>query len=281
VIARAAGFTWGVVAALIPLTLFLLGPTLEFVGFGLSEISSASLIYLAAFFVMRGRAADLAAAGILVIVAFYTRLNNLPMVFAVAAFALPVTVPASALWQPRAWRPLIRWPAVFTIAGALALAVVLFAWRTWYYTGVFDVFYGTQREHLAVWKPGMSIAQAAAAMASSVMMVLTAADPPAFTWHGLPVLVAAAIALAALVGLPGFRRAPLAVVLLFVAGVAGALVTRGWAYEGRFSIHLFGAASVLCTWAAASAIRAFMKPWTSSSSATNTKQLIWRRRPSH
>ena len=255
VIARAAGFTWGVVAALIPLTLFLLGPALEFVGFGLSEISSASLIYLAACFVMRGRHVDLAAAGMLVIVAFYTRLNNLPMVLAVAAFALPVTVPASALWQPRAWWPLIRWPVVLTIAGALALAAVLFAWRTWYYTGVFDVFYGTQREYLAVWKPGMSIAQAMAAMSSSVMMVLTAADPPAFTWHGLPVLVAAVIALAALVGLPGFRRAPLPVVLLFVAGVAGALVTRGWAYEGRFSIHLFGAASVLCTWAAASAIR--------------------------
>jgi hypothetical protein len=113
------------------------------------------------------------------------------------------------------------------------------------------VFYGTQREYLAVWKPGMSIAQGVAAMGSSVMMVLTAADPPAFTWHGLPVLVAAVISLAALVGLPGFRRAPLPIVVFFLAGVAGALVTRGWAYEGRFSIHLFGAAAVLCTWGVA------------------------------
>ena len=38
------------------LAMFLLGPGLEFVGFGLSEISSASLVYLAAFFVMRNRA---------------------------------------------------------------------------------------------------------------------------------------------------------------------------------------------------------------------------------
>ena len=40
--------------------MFLLGPALEFVGFGLSEISSAAFIYLAAFFAMRNRgAADL------------------------------------------------------------------------------------------------------------------------------------------------------------------------------------------------------------------------------
>jgi hypothetical protein len=85
-------------------------------------------------------------------------------------------------------------------------------------------------------------------MASSVMMLLTATDPPAFTWHGLPLVVAAVIAAAAMCGVPGFRRAPLPVVLLFLAGVAGALVTRGWGHEGRFSIHLFGAAAVLCAW---------------------------------
>src|SRR5688572_7013617 len=251
VLSRAAGFVWGVVAAIVPLLLFLLGPTLEFVGFGLSEISSASFIYLAAFFAMRGGRADLVSAGALVILAFYTRLNNLPMALAVAAFALPLMMPAAVLWKPRVWWPFVRWRVVFTITGALALGAVLFAWRTWYYTGVLSVFHGTQRELLAVWKPGMTVAQAVPAMASSVMMVLTAADPPSFTLHGLPVMVAAVIAVAALIGAPGCRRAPLPVVLLFVAGVAGSLVTRGWAYEGRFSIHLFGAASILCIWGVA------------------------------
>ena len=252
VVSRAAGFTWGVAAAIVPLAMFLLGPTLEFVGFGLSEIASASFIYLAAFLVLRGRTPDLIGAGVVVILAFLTRLNNLPMALAVAAFAVPVTLPATALWQPRVWWPLVRWRVVFTIAGALALGAVLFAWRTWYYTGVFSVFHGTQREFLAVWKPGMSPAQAVPAMASSVMMLLTATDPPAFTWHGLPLVIAAVIAAAAVLGVPGFRRAPLPVVLLFLAGVAGALVTRGWGHEGRFSLHLFGAAAALCAWAAAS-----------------------------
>jgi hypothetical protein len=39
------------------------------------------------------------------------------------------------------------------------------------------------------------------------------------------------------------------VVALFLAGCVGALVTRGWGHEGRFSIHLFGAAAALCGWA--------------------------------
>ena len=47
----------GLIAAIIPMAMFLLGPTLEFVGFGLSEIASASFIYLAALFAMRNRGA--------------------------------------------------------------------------------------------------------------------------------------------------------------------------------------------------------------------------------
>ena len=184
--------------------MFLLGPTLELVGFGLSEIASASLIYLAAFFAMRNRRAlDMVMAGMLVIIAFYTRLNNLPMAAAVAAFALPVTVPAGDLWRPRRWWPLVRWRVVFGIVGALGLGAALFAWRTWYYTGVFGVFHGTQREFLAVWKPGMSVLEAVPAMISSLMMVLTASDPPQFAWHALPLLAGAVIAVAAVCAVPG------------------------------------------------------------------------------
>jgi hypothetical protein len=88
-------------------------------------------------------------------------------------------------------------------------------------------------------------------------MVLTATDPPAFTWHALPLIIAALIAIAALAGVPLLRNAPAPIVMLFLAGCAGALVTRGWAYEGRFSIHLFAAASALCAWAAAATVKRF------------------------
>jgi hypothetical protein len=246
------GFAAGVFAAALVLAMVLLGPTLEYVGFGLSEISSAACIYAAAFFAMRQRGrGDAVAAGVFLVLAFYTRLNNLPMALAVAAFAVPVATPTATLWRPRALWPLVQWRIVAATLASLAIGAVLFAWRTWYYTGVFSMFHGTQRDHLAVWKDGMTAADAVPAMISSVMLVLTASDPPALGWHSMPLVIAAVIAVLAVANAPGFRRAPLPAVALFVAGCSSALVTRGWAYEGRFSIHLFGAAAALCGWAAA------------------------------
>jgi hypothetical protein len=83
------------------------------------------------------------------------------------------------------------------------------------------------------------------------MMVLTGHDPARLALDSVPLLAAGAIAVAALAGIRGFRDAPLPIVAMFLSGLAGALVTRGWAYEGRFSLHLYGAASALCVWALA------------------------------
>ena len=249
VVALRSSFEWGLAAALITPLMFLLGPTREFVGFGLSEIASASFIYLAAYFAMRNRGMkDVLVAGVLVILGFYTRLNNLPLAAAVASFALPVTFAAADMWRPRRWWPLVRWRVAIGIFAALGVGALLFAWRTWYYTGVFGVFHGTQREFLAVWKPDMSATQAAQAMLSSLMMLLTASDPPVFAWHALPLMAGAAIAIGAMAGVPILRDAPLPAVALFVSGCVTAFVTRGWGHEGRFSIHLFGAAAALCGW---------------------------------
>lgn len=250
VVAPLAGFSWALASAIVPFAMFLIGPALEFVGFGLSEISSAGFIYLATFFAMRNRgASDLIVAGVLVVLGFYTRLNNLPMAVAVAGFALPITLPASAIWRPRVWWPLLRWRVVFAIAIGLAIGGVLFAWRTWYYTGVFSLFHGTQREFLAVWKPGMTFPEALQAMGSSLLMVLTGQDPPRLAWHAAPLVGGAIVALGGLAGIAVLREAPLPVVLYFLAGASGALITRGWGHEGRFSIHLYGSASALCVWA--------------------------------
>jgi hypothetical protein len=247
IVRQHAGFTWAVASALIPMLMFLLGPSLEFVGFGLSEISSAGFIYLAALCALRPRGTGhLVAAGLLVMLGFFARLNNLPMAIAVAGFAVPLRVAAGDAWRPQTWLPFVRWRVVAAIAIGLGIGALLFASRTWYYTGVFSVFHGTQREHLAVWKPGMPVLEALRAMLSSVMMVLTGQDPPRFAWYAVPVLVGSVICLGAIMRVPGLRDVPLAVVMFFLAGVSSALVTRGWAYEGRFSIHLYGAAAALC-----------------------------------
>jgi hypothetical protein len=252
VVAPFAGFRWGLAAAIVPFEMFLLGPGLEFVGFGLSEISSAGFIYLAVFFAMRNRGnADLAAAGVFVVLGFYTRLNNLPMAAAVAGFALPITLPTSAMWRPRVWWPMVRWRVVTVIAVSLAIGGALFAWRTWYYTGVFSMFHGTQREFLAVWKPGMTVGEAVPAMFSSLLMVLTGQDPPQLSLTGMPLIVGAIVAVGGVIGIGVLREAPLPVVLFFLAGAAGALITRGWGHEGRFSIHLYGSATALSVWACA------------------------------
>jgi hypothetical protein len=246
------GFRWGLTAAVATLTIFTLGTTWVFHGRGLSEISSAGLLYLAAFAAMRSRRrgwAAGAAAGLLATAAFYTRLNNLPMACAVALFALPLTAQAGTARRPSAWRPRLSWPTAVAVLLALGLGLVLFAARTWYYTGVFSVFYGTQRDLLAVWQPGMSLATGLRRTAGSVMMVLTMNDPPRFDPYAVPLLAGASIAVLAAAGVPRLRQLPLGLVFFCLAGLAGSLVTRGTAYSGRFSIHMIAVTSaiVACT----------------------------------
>jgi hypothetical protein len=252
-----ASFRWGVVAAIVPLALFLLGPTLEFVGFGLSEISSAGFLYLASLFAIRGRSGrlpDAITAGVLATLGFYTRLNNFPMACAVAAFALPLDLPVRSALRPSTWWPRISWRVVIGVFASLGVGLLLFAWRTWHYTGVFSPFHGTQRDFLAVWRPGMPLTTVLERMTSSVMMVLTVSDPPQLVWHALPLLIAGAVSLTALCGVKGFRDVPLPLVLFFLAGCSGALLVRGWGHEGRFSIHLFGVASALSVWTMAKGV---------------------------
>ena len=100
----------------------------------------------------------------------------------------------------------------------------------------------------------MTAQEAAPAMISSLMMVLTGQDPPRLALHAAPLVLAGVISLAALAGVRPFRSAPLPVVALFLAGLSGALITRGWGHEGRFSLHLYGSASALCVWASAALV---------------------------
>src|SRR5262249_26099780 len=81
-----AGFRWGLVAAALPLGVFALGTPKQLIGFGLSEISSSGFVYLAAWAALRSRHGSIrwaALAGACATLAFYTRLNNLPMAFGV------------------------------------------------------------------------------------------------------------------------------------------------------------------------------------------------------
>ena len=263
VVRQLRGFRWGIFAGALALTTYLSGPGHVFIGRGLSEISSAGFIYLSALCLIAARAPGsprlLLAAGVFGVLGVWTRLNNLPMALAAAIFVWPLDAPASTIWKPRDWFVKVSRPAALALPVALAIGMGLFAWRTWYYTGEFSVFFGTQAGARAVWQPGMSFRDAAAAALSSVMMVATTTDPPHFHNGAVPILAGSALSIMALIGAPFARRLPMTLVIFTTAGFASALLARGNAYSGRFSVHVVGATVAVLTVAIAAAYYRFKR----------------------
>lgn len=225
-----ASHRWSVCAAVLPLAIFVLGTPQYLIGRGLGEISSMGLLSAAGLLAMRSRHGSLrfaAAAGALTTVAFYTRLNNLPIAAGVAALSL----------NPRRLAR-SRWRAPAAILGVVAAGLAAFTWRNWYFTGRFSLFYGTQKDLLATWQPGMSIGAALQRAAESVLMVLTVNDPPRFDVFAVPVLFGALVGLLAALRTPGFRDVPASACAFFLSAISGAIVARGSAYPGRFSLHI-------------------------------------------
>jgi hypothetical protein len=260
VVSAAYGFRWGLAAAVLCLTIVMQGPMWLFIGLGLSDIASAGFIYLAALVIMSARLrgdipiATAIGAGVLAAIGFYTRLNNLPMAFASAAFGLSLAVSSTGWWRPKAWWPHVSWNALFGVAGMVLTAMFLFTLRTYHYTGVFSMLHGTTWGNHALWRPGQPLPEAAAGMLSSLLMVLTFNDPPRFALYALPLLIAAAVALAAMLNIGRMRELPLALVAFFLVACSGALAARGVAYAGRFSVHLLGAGCALTVCAIASLV---------------------------
>jgi hypothetical protein len=256
VVRRISGFSWGLVAAATVLTLVIQGPPWLYWGAGLSENAAAGFIYAAALAAVLAKDWRLRlTAGVLAVLGFYVRLNNLPLALAVAAFAIPSSVRAVDMWKPQQWIRTVSVSTAMWIIGAVAAGILLFMLRTYHYTGVFSFFHGTTLNTNSVWQPGMSIGELAFRMADSAYMVLSMNDPPRFVWYATPMLVAPALALAALAGVPIVRNLPLSLVLFFLAGVSGALVARGVAYSGRFSTIVIGSASAVTIGAIALAFK--------------------------
>jgi len=242
---RFTGFKWGLFAGALTLAIMLLGPAWYLFGRGLSELSSMGLIYAAALSAIRarrGHAGAMLATALLAAAAFYTRLNNLPKVCALVAFAIPTRQPVFGAWRPSMWSRHASRHVVVAVLGGVAVAMWLFTWRTWYYTGALDMFYGTQAADRAVWKAGETFLQGVGHVISSVMMVVTMNDPPAFDVRSLPILGGLLAALGGLLGVGRLRALPLNASVLALAGLTGAIVARGSAYPGRFSLHLIPAA---------------------------------------
>ena len=245
IVNRFGGFRNGIAAAIAVLVTVSLGPNWYIIGRGLSEISALLWIYLAACCLLDagGRSVRRAAlAGVFGVLAFYTRMNHLLLVMALPAVTLVDGVEAgSAFDLRRIWD---RLPKRVVVAYGLTLTVGLLAFsaRTWYYTGRFSLFGGTQLGHLRVASgAGPSSLLSAAAWrqaAASVLMIVTVQDPPRFDWRSFLVVGGFGLAALGVLRVPFARRLPLGAAILCLAAVAGGLVARGSAYPGRFSVHL-------------------------------------------
>ncbi len=249
-----AGFRWGIAAAALTLGVLTAGPAWYLFGRGLSELTSAGFIYAAALFALRGRRGSwpfIALAGLCAALAFYSRLNNLPMAAAVALFALPVWYPIGGWTRVVGWWPRLQWRVVAGIAAALCLAMAAFTWPSHYYTGEWSLLHGTQASARSVWQPTGDGESTLQNVTGSVLMVLTMSDPARLDVRALPLMFGAAAAIAGVLGLPVFRRLPLNTVWLCLAGFVGSFVARGSAYPGRFSVHLVPAAVTLAVCAVA------------------------------
>lgn len=241
-IARAfAGFRAGIIAAVLTLMLFTLGPAWYLFGRGLSELSSMGLLYAAALCALRGRHGDrtaLLAAAVLGTLSFYTRLNNLPTLVALVGMAWPVAQPVGDWIRPRGLFARASRPVAAAILLGAAVAMWLFTARTWYYTGVIDMFHGTQASHLSVWKQADTVVEGMQLLSGSLMMVLTMSDPPRLDPRAVPVMFGVLAAVAGVLRVGRFRQLPLNAVMLCLAGMVGSFVARGTAYPGRFTVHL-------------------------------------------
>jgi len=228
----------------------------------LSEIVASMWIYLAALSLMKAREGSsrhAIVAGAFATLAFYTRLNHLPLILALAALLLPASVPAGAVFTWQSWREL-PWRIAGTYVLVVAAGVAAFAARTWYYTGLIDPFAGTTRVHNATGL-GLTLDSLWSASAwrnalESVLMIVTVQDPPRFDIRSVLVVAGFGGSLLALLRVPIVRRLPLGVAVMSVAAVAGGLVTRGAAYPGRFSMHLIPVAVAIAVSIAAMVIGA-------------------------
>lgn len=249
-----AGYRWGVVAATTTLAVFGLGPTWYFFGRGLSELSSMGFVYGAAIMAIRARPRHsltmALGAGSLAVLAFYARLNNLPMALGVACFAWPLAAEAGTLRAPRTWIAAASRPVVAGVLVAMCAGVYLFAARTYYYTGRFDMLHGTQAGLLSLWGTGGGVAGWTASVMDSILMAVTLNDPARFDVRALPVMIGVAAAALGLAGVRPFSKLPLGASCFCLASLAGSLVARGSAYPGRFSIHVIPAAVAIAACAA-------------------------------
>lgn len=242
-----AGFRLALAGAAATIATVTLGTPWYFLGRGLSEIAASGWGFLAMFFLLRGRRGSIAwagAAGVFAVLMFYTRLNHLLFAAFLPAFLLSCRTPV--MWS-RLWAAMrrLRIRAVAAYTAAFAAGVTFFAWRTWYYTGVFSLFYGTSLKNndtgLRPWT--LFDGEVWARIAHSLQATVFMNEPPRPDPRALIVVAGVAVAALAMFWPRAGWRVPAIALIVAAGGTLGAFLAHAHGYPGRFTIHLlpFGA----------------------------------------
>jgi hypothetical protein len=237
------GFRAGVAAAALTLATFTLGPIWYFVGRGLSEIAAAGWGFWAAFLLLRARSVGVGAAigaGLCATLMFYTRLNHLPFMFLLGVLLLPAAAPASIRPAVEAVSALRRSRAAQAYGLVLVTGLMLFAWRTWHYTGAFSVFEGTS---LAINDTGLRLSTLGSIavwqrVAHSLSALVWMNEPPRPDPRAILLVAGVLLALLAVCQAPRVKTLPIGLCLATLGGTVGAFFAHTHNYPGRMSIHL-------------------------------------------
>jgi hypothetical protein len=237
-----AGFRVAVLACAGTLATFLLGTPWYFIGRGLSEIAAAGFAFAAAFLLLRSRlgcAWTAVMAGVLAVLAFYARVNHLPFAISLMALLLPLSVAC----EPRAilnGLRVVRVKAAVVYAMVFAAGVALFAARTWWYTGVFSLLYGTSLKNNDT---GLRLSTIASAepwrkVAHSLSALVWMNEPPRPDPRSLLVVGGVLAAVGAIAQIPRLRQLPAAIVAVAVGSTLSSFLAHTHGYPGRMSLHL-------------------------------------------
>jgi hypothetical protein len=244
------GYRAALFAASATLATFTLGTIWYFVGRGLSETAASGGAFLAAFFLLRarlGRTSAAAAAGVFAGLAFYARLNHLVFVVALAALLLPLST-ATHVTAVRRRLPRVRMRALVVYLATIVAFVAAFMARTWWYTGVFSLLYGTSLRNNDT---GLRFATLGSAdvwhkVTHSLAALVWMNEPAHFDPRGIIVVGGVVAAAAAALQIPRIRVIPASIVCAIGGAMASALFVHTHNYPGRMTIHLvpFAAAAL-------------------------------------
>ncbi len=258
-----AGHRAGLAAAVATLATFTIGTIWYFPGRGLSEIVAAGFSFLAAFFLLRarlGRWSSLLAGAAMAVLMFYTRLNHLIFAASLVVLLLPLRVPSTPSAVTAALAR-VRGRLALTYGGVVAAGVGLFMLRTWWYTGVFSLFYGTSLKNNDT---GLRLQTVASAdvwtrIAHSLASLVWVNEPPQPDIRAAVVVTGVAAAVLAVSQTPVLKGLPVVIVLLMAGTMASGFFVHTHNYPGRMSITLAPPAAAAAVIAVVLMARAWLR----------------------